>query len=737
MNKIEIENNTIFLFTRGSQAYGTNNEDSDEDIGAICLPSKEVLYGVEKFEQDDKWVDENGEKSDKVVYNLNKALDLMLECNPNMLDFLYAPERVIKLTTPTWQRIVDVRDEFLCLKAKWAFQGYSISQLNRIKTHRSYLLNPPKQKPERDSYDLPKKSIFPETQCEVIAKLSSQYVEPEKQDEFYSEVTKMFDREGALIFKKYIPTEYYPFAIADFKKRQKEFLHMISSISGTFLKDEYNKMAENELRYISARYNWQRYTRWQKSRNKRRGEMEAKCGYDCYSEDTEFLTENGWKSFYHISENDKLATVYIDNKSKFRKQRGIEYQNYTDKFEGEYTGNMYHFIGNHVDTLVTPNHRMLFREFSRKNNEIIGDFKLEEAHSLPDSVDFIRTISPNTKTYSNKKILPDNFPIKLETYLTLMGWFLSDGTFQFRKNKNGKKLKACAISQKQGNRLQGSMKKFYNRYNTKFSTSYYVYTKKKNKVRDYEIYEHILNIRDKDIINKLFADCGHGKDKKIPRWIFKLSKRLMEKLFDAMVRGDGTTRNTSLKSIIYYSSLKKLADDVNELAFLCGWETSLYGPYTSYKFNKIFTMYQIHVNKNTDRTRRIMALNNVKILNKNKTKIVCFTVPNKTLITRRNGHVAIHGNSKHAMHLTRLLLMAVEIMEDKGVLVDRTNIDRDMLMEIRDGLWTFEQVIELSDKLNAQADELYKTCTLPNKPNYDLINKIRLEILEAHGASLR
>jgi len=373
MNKIEIENNTIFLFTRGSQAYGTNNADSDEDIGGICLPSKAVLYGTEKFEQEDRWVDENGEKSDKVVYNLNKALDLMLECNPNMLDFLYAPERVIKLTTPTWQRIVDIRDEFLCLKAKWAFQGYSISQLNRIKTHRSYLLNPPKQKPERDTYGLPKKSIFPETQCEVIAKLSSQYVEPEKQDEFYSEVTKMFDREGALIFKKYIPTEYYPFAIADFKKRQKEFLHMFSSISGTFLKDEYNKMAENELRYISARYNWQRYVAWQKGRNKKRAEIESKCGMD----------------------------------------------------------------------------------------------------------------------------------------------------------------------------------------------------------------------------------------------------------------------------------------------------------------------------------------------------------------------------GKHASHLIRLLCMAVEIMEGTGVLVDRTNIDRDMLMEIRDGLWTFEQVIELSDKLNAQADELYKTCTLPNKPNYDLINKIRLEILEAHGASLR
>ena len=280
MDKKEIEKNTIFLFTRGSQAYGTNTADSDEDIGGICLPSRDVLIGLDQFEQDDEWVDENGEKSDKVIYDFNKAINLMLECNPNMLDFLYAPERVIRFTTVEWDKIVAIRDEFLCMKAKWAFQGYAVSQLNRIKTHRGYLLNPPTHRPERSKYDLPEKSIFPQTQCEVIAKLSSEYVAPEKQDKFYSEVTKMFDREGALIFKKYIPTEYYPFAIGDFKKRQKEFLHMISSISGTFLKDEYNEMAQNELRYISAMYNWQQYERWQKSRNARRAEMEAKCGHD-------------------------------------------------------------------------------------------------------------------------------------------------------------------------------------------------------------------------------------------------------------------------------------------------------------------------------------------------------------------------------------------------------------------------------------------------------------------------
>lgn len=276
----EIENNTIFLFIRGSQAYGTNTPESDEDIGGICLPTKRQIFGMEKFEQKDNWVDENGEKVDKVIYSFNKAVDLMILNNPNMLDFLYAPERVIKVNKPAWKSIMMIRDDFLSSKAKWTFQGYAVSQLNRIKTHRSYLLNPPKSKPERAYYGLPEKSVFPETQCEVIAKLSSEYVKDEDMDKFFSEMTGLFDREGALIFKKYIPEKYYPFAIEDFKKRQKEFLQMISSVSGNFLKDEYNEMAQNELKYLSSYQNWKRYERWKKGRNAKRAEMEKKCGFD-------------------------------------------------------------------------------------------------------------------------------------------------------------------------------------------------------------------------------------------------------------------------------------------------------------------------------------------------------------------------------------------------------------------------------------------------------------------------
>lgn len=279
MNEQEIDKNLLFLFVRGSQAYGTNNDASDEDLGGVCMPSTKVILGHEVFEQKDDYV-ENGVKTDKVVYGLQKAFELLIQNNPNMLDFLYAPDRCVKLMTPEWERIMQVRDEFLCMKAKWAYQGYAVAQLNRIDTHRKYLLNPMSE-PTRKGFGLPKESIFPETQIEIIAQLSSEYVEGgANRDAFYGEITQLFDREGVLIFKKYINPDMYPFAIKDFKKRQKAFLRMISSVSGTFLKDEYADMAHRELKFLAANQQWIAYKRWSEERNEKRKVLEAKCGYD-------------------------------------------------------------------------------------------------------------------------------------------------------------------------------------------------------------------------------------------------------------------------------------------------------------------------------------------------------------------------------------------------------------------------------------------------------------------------
>lgn len=280
MTEHEIEQNLIFSFVRGSHAYGLNNADSDEDIGSVALPNLSVIAGFDSFQQKDDYVDENGEKTDKVVYNVMKALDLIENNNPNMLDFLYAPDHCIRLLKPEWERIMEVRDQFLCKKAKWAYQGYAKDQLNRIETHRGYLLNP-MTKPTREQFNLPSESIFPANQLAVIAKLASDYIEDsDMQDKFYRDMSALFDHEGAMTFKKYISRDMTPFAIADFKQRQDAFLRTITSVSQKFLKDEYQEIARRELKFLAAEKQWVDYRRWAKERNPKRKALEVKCGYD-------------------------------------------------------------------------------------------------------------------------------------------------------------------------------------------------------------------------------------------------------------------------------------------------------------------------------------------------------------------------------------------------------------------------------------------------------------------------
>lgn len=68
-------------------------------------------------------------------------------------------------------------------------------------------------------------------------------------------------------------------------------------------------LLDRERRYITKRREWDAYRQWQNGRNEARAELERKHGYDCYLDDTEFLTELGWRRYDEISDELRLATL--------------------------------------------------------------------------------------------------------------------------------------------------------------------------------------------------------------------------------------------------------------------------------------------------------------------------------------------------------------------------------------------------------------------------------------------
>lgn len=84
---------------------------------------------------------------------------------------------------------------------------------------------------------------------------------------------------------------------------------------------------------------------------------------------------------------------------------------------------------------------------------------------------------------------------------------------------------------------------------------------------------------------------------------------------------------------------------------------------------------------------------------------------------------------KHGMHLIRLLLMGTEILQGKGINTYRTK-DRDLLLNIRNGKYTYDEIFVMADKYNKEFDYAKKHSDLPDNPNISKINELVAEINE-------
>lgn len=86
-------------------------------------------------------------------------------------------------------------------------------------------------------------------------------------------------------------------------------------------------------------------------------------------------------------------------------------------------------------------------------------------------------------------------------------------------------------------------------------------------------------------------------------------------------------------------------------------------------------------------------------------------------------------DGKHGLHLVRLMRMCKEILTTGKVNVKR--LDREELLEIRMGKWTYDQLIDYADKEELELQEVYNNCTiLPNKPDHSKLNDLCIKLIE-------
>lgn len=89
---------------------------------------------------------------------------------------------------------------------------------------------------------------------------------------------------------------------------------------------------------------------------------------------------------------------------------------------------------------------------------------------------------------------------------------------------------------------------------------------------------------------------------------------------------------------------------------------------------------------------------------------------------------AKHGfDTKHAGHLVRLLRMCREILTTGRVIVKRP--DAAELLEIRNGSWSYEQLVEWAERQDAELQLLAAQSALPKAPSIERIDRELVEIV--------
>lgn len=412
---------------------------------------------------------------------------------------------------------------------------------------------------------------------------------------------------------------------------------------------------------------------------------------ECYSTDSEVLTDKGFKTIDQLINNTtnlQLNPNYVNGieldqdgkvssvltlKEDFKiacvnpETNEIEYHKPTELHMSAYKGKMLHFSGKKIDSLVSPNHKMWVKE---QTNGKWGEYQKIPASKMLEKKKYWK-FNSKSKYVSGNDIKSVNIcdkEIPIELYLKVLGYVVSEGCV-YENFENGRYDSFTDISQLTSSDCYEDMKQsfqvFAEKLNKNCVSKINIKGSGYSKNTPKEKWEG--RIHGKDLTQYFKNEIGVNNstlsaDKHLPRWVLNLKPELLNIVLNSLMLGDGSDSEskygTGSKSFRYSTISKQLADDVYELVYKVGYVPNICVSTAKKSDDRVVTEY-IVLWSTTDYGNEPLVYTGKKSSDNNgggatveevdyDGVVWCFEVPTGLFITRRNGKIAIHGNSKFA-----------------------------------------------------------------------------------------
>lgn len=108
------------------------------------------------------------------------------------------------------------------------------------------------------------------------------------------------------------------------------------------------------------------------------------------------------------------------------------------------------------------------------------------------------------------------------------------------------------------------------------------------------------------------------------------------------------------------------------------------------------------------------------------------TIKTYQKLNHRNRKKDEHHLNKHAMHLIRLLITGMDILDGKGIITKRRD-EHDFLMDIRNGHYSYDEIFQIAEEYQIKFAEAAEKTKLPEEPDRGKIEEIQIKIYEKYS----